>query len=110
MPATSSPSAGVHGKSFCAILEALRRTAMRAVKLAAQVTRDHTLHLELPEDVYEGPAEVIVLVPDADGTLAPRPGTGTLADFFAQSRVDSRFLRSKEEIDEALRAERDSWE
>ncbi len=37
---------------------------MRAVKLPAQVNRDHTLHLQLPEEIQEGPAEVIVLIPE----------------------------------------------
>ncbi len=83
---------------------------MRAVKLAAQVTSDHTLHLELPKDVGEGPAEVIVLVADSEPTASPQPEAGSLEDFLSRPRVDRRFVRSKEEIDDYLRAERDSWE
>ncbi len=37
---------------------------MRAIKLYSRVEKDHTLSLRLPEDVAEGPAEVIVLVPE----------------------------------------------
>jgi hypothetical protein len=33
-----------------------------------------------------------------------------LEDFLSGPRVDGRFVRSKEEIDDYLRAERDSWE
>jgi hypothetical protein len=40
---------------------------MRAIKLQTNIERDHTLHLELPSDLAEGPAEVIVLVPDRTG-------------------------------------------
>jgi antitoxin VapB len=37
---------------------------MRAIKLYSRVAKDHTLSLRLPEDVAEGPAEVIVLIPE----------------------------------------------
>jgi hypothetical protein len=37
---------------------------MRAIRLQTQIERDHTLRIELPLDLAEGPAEVIVLVPD----------------------------------------------
>jgi hypothetical protein len=40
------------------------RDAMRTIRLQTHVDRDHTLRIELPSDVEEGPAEVIVLVPD----------------------------------------------
>jgi len=83
---------------------------MRAVKLPAQVTRDHTLHLQLPEDIGEGPAEVIVLVPDFSDDGPAQPQAGSLEDFLAGPRVNRRFIRSKEEIDEYVRAERESWE
>ncbi len=82
---------------------------MRAVKLAARVTSDHTLHLELPKDVGEGPAEVIVLVSDSERTVSAQPEAGSLQDFLSGPR-GARFVRSKEEIDAYLRAERDSWE
>lgn len=83
---------------------------MRAVKLPAQVTKDHTLHLQLPEDIREGPAEVIVLVPEpADGDRA-QPAGASLADFLSRPPVDRHFIRNKDEIDAYLRAERASWE
>jgi len=37
---------------------------MRAIRLAAEITEDRKLTVELPADVAEGPAEVIVLIPD----------------------------------------------
>jgi hypothetical protein len=42
---------------------------MRAIRLQTRVARDHTLHIELPADVEEGPAEVIVLVPEHSTAL-----------------------------------------
>lgn len=83
---------------------------MRALKLAAQVESDHALGLELPEDVPEGPAEVIVLVPDRADAAPADPQTGSLAEFLNRPRVDPRFIRSKQEIDTHLRAERESWD
>lgn len=37
---------------------------MRSIKLHGYIEKDHTLNLRLPEDVAEGPVEVIVLVPE----------------------------------------------
>ncbi len=79
---------------------------MRAIKLQGHVTRDHALHLQLPEDFEEGPAEVIVLV-DRPGEVARPDG---LAEALAKAPDDSRYIRSKEEIDRELLAERDAWE
>ncbi|MCP3996964.1 MAG: hypothetical protein GY722_18170 [bacterium] len=83
---------------------------MRAVKLPAQVNKDHTLHLQLPDEIGEGPAEVIVLVPESTAGAHSQPEEASLGDFLARPRVDSRFIRSKEEIDDYLREERESWE
>lgn len=82
---------------------------MRAIKLKARVESDHTLRLELPEDVEEGTAEVIVLLEGRASTADTESRSG-LAEFLSNSRVDPRYLRSKDEIDEDLLAERASWE
>lgn len=78
---------------------------MRAIKLQTQVEKDHTLSVKLPEDVAEGPAEVIVLVPEP----AERPGH-SLADFLRTLSQHPRSARSKEEIDRDLERERESWD
>jgi hypothetical protein len=83
---------------------------MRALKLPAEITKDHQLCLQLPEDVGEGPAEVIVLVPDSPEEVSPEPAGWSLNDFLQRPRVDHRFVRSKQDIDDYLRAERESWE
>ena len=82
---------------------------MRAVKLPAQVNKDRTLQLQ-PEEIREGPAEVIGLVPEPEAGAEPQPDERSLEEFLARPRVDSRFIRSKEEIDDDLREERKSWE
>jgi len=83
---------------------------MRAVKIATAVTKDRTLHLDLPEEIGEGPAEVIVLVGDVDDRAETQPGGWSLDDFLAESRLDPRFTRSKEDIDAYVRSEREAWE
>jgi hypothetical protein len=44
---------------------------MRAIKLQAHIEKDHTVSLQLPEDVREGPAEVIVLVTGPGREVCP---------------------------------------
>ncbi len=83
---------------------------MRAVKLPAQVNKDRSLHLQLPEEIHEGPAEVIVLVPEPSAASRSEPEGPSLENFLARPRVDRHFIRSKEEIDDYLREERESWE
>ncbi len=78
---------------------------MRAIKMQAHVEKDHTLSLKLPEDVREGPAEVIVLVPDS----AVKP-THSLADFLARLPRRPTQGRTREEIDGYLERERQSWD
>jgi hypothetical protein len=78
---------------------------MRAIKLQTHVDQDHMLRIQLPDDVREGPAEVIVLVPEAKERTAP-----SLSDFLATLADRPRRIRSKEEIDRDLAAERESWD
>jgi hypothetical protein len=78
---------------------------VRAIKLNTTVARDHTLRLQLPDDVREGPAEVIVLVPEG----AARP-TRTLKDFLTELAAQPRHIRTREEIDCDLEQERRSWD
>lgn len=80
---------------------------MRVIRLAGTIGPDRKLHLQLPDDVAEGPAEVIVSIPEP-GT--PSDGVSDFGKFldFVDSLPPGN--RSKEEIDRALQAERDSWE
>jgi hypothetical protein len=78
---------------------------MRAIKLQTYVSEDHTVKLQLPDDVREGPAEVIVLVPEAH-----RKTASSLSDFLTTLSSRPRRIRSKEEIDRDLAQERESWD
>jgi hypothetical protein len=78
---------------------------MRAIKIQAHIEKDHTLSLRLPEDVHEGPAEVIVLVPDK----ASKP-VHSLNDFLDRLARQPRQVLSKDEIDRHLERERQSWD
>lgn len=83
----------------------LSRKNMRAIKLQTHVTKDRTLRLTLPDDVQEGPAEVIVLVSE------PMDREGhTLHDFLSRLSTRPREVSSKEELDRYLEHERESWD
>lgn len=82
---------------------------MRAIKLKSRVSSDHRLNVQLPEDVPEGEAEVIVLVSEREEEVAVRQQTA-LKEFFAHLDRLSIPRRTKEEIDRYLDEERASWE
>ncbi len=79
---------------------------MRAIKLHAQVSPEHTLNLQLPADVPPGMVEVIVLVPVPKATDKP----DDLQTFMEWLNRQPRHTRSKEEIDHQIEEERNSWE
>ena len=79
---------------------------MRVIKATGTIGPDHTLHLQLPDDVGAGPAEVIVLVPEQQTTTNAGQG---LEGFLRKLRETPRKVRSKEEIDRYLDEERASW-
>jgi hypothetical protein len=78
---------------------------MRAIKLQTRVPHDRTLSIQLPDDVEEGLAEVIVLVPDR----RPRKSL-SLQEFLTELSRHRRSARSQEDIDAELRRERESWD
>ena len=77
---------------------------MRALKLNGRISHDHTLRVSVSPEVPEGPAEVIVLLPEES-----QEPDGTLRDFLGRLAQHPRKVRSKDEIDRALAAERASW-
>lgn len=79
---------------------------MRAIKLPALISAEHTLSLQLPADVPPGIAEVIVLVPVPESVNKP----DDLQAFMKWLDQQPRYIRSKEEIDRYIEEERDSWE
>ena len=79
---------------------------MRAIKLPARISAEHTLSLQLPADVPPGMAEVIVLYPETRATGKPR----SLEEFIHHLQEADIPRRTKEEIDHYLEEERNSWE
>lgn len=79
---------------------------MRAIKLLGHISENHTLNLDLPEDVVEGPAEVIVLIPEEDASRE----SANIKEFLLKLSRQSRKTRSKQEIDRYLEAERCDWD
>jgi GTPase SAR1 family protein len=83
-----------------------KTSTMRAVRMMGYVNGDHTLRLDLPTHVEEGPAEVIVLVPEKIPTL----NQPTLVTYFQNLERSGRKVKSQEEIDKFIDEERNSWE
>jgi hypothetical protein len=71
---------------------------VRAIQLQSRVEKDHTLRLRLPEDILEGPAEVIVLVPEQPDRSG-RPRADELDRIALHcSRLPRRDSRAADEI------------
>lgn len=71
---------------------------MRVIKLHGHIEKDHTLSIRLPEDAAEGPAEVIVLVPE-DRERSVRPLADELDEIALRcSRLPVRNSRTPDEI------------
>ncbi len=69
---------------------------MKAIKLQTRVSEDRTLRLRLPDDVAEGPADVVVLIAG--------PGRA-LPEFLAEGTTLTRHLWSRAEIEHCLRGD-----
>lgn len=78
---------------------------MREIRLHALVEEDHTAKLRLPDDVRQGPIEVIVRLDEQ-----PIGNGQSVRQFLAKMKASQRPRRTREEIDRQLREERDSWE
>jgi hypothetical protein len=61
------------------------------------------LQINLPDDIPDGSAEVIILIPTPSGDAS----TKSLMDFLDQ--LPSRTSMSREAIDARLEQERESW-
>ena len=75
---------------------------MKALKYQVTIGKDHQVTLTVPD--AEGPAEVIVLVPE------PSPGGRTLAAFLEDLPMRPRVTRSREELDREIDEARGSWD
>lgn len=80
---------------------------MHAIKLNAHIDHNHRIEIQLPADVPEGDAEVIVLIPSEVPNEAHR--RRHLETLFKQFVHTGHPGRSAAEIDRQLAEERDSW-
>ncbi|WP_438024911.1 hypothetical protein [Sorangium sp. So ce233] len=87
---------------------------MHAHKLTVQVPRSRRVELNLPEEVPEGEAEIIVLTQEQrDSPSVEAAGNERLLaacraiDAWREENPDR--LLSKDQVDAVLAAERDSW-
>lgn len=80
---------------------------MHTIKLNAHIDRNHRLEIQLPIDVPECDAEVIVLIPSLVPNEALR--RGHLEALLEQSAHTGNAGRSAADIDRQLAQERDSW-
>ncbi len=78
---------------------------MKAVRVNVVIGRDRRVAFELPEDFEEGPAEVLVLVPES----SVRHRGDHLGSHVARLMSRPRG-RTAEDINAELRAERDGWD
>jgi hypothetical protein len=77
---------------------------MREYRTTAEITPDHRVVLEIPEDIPPGKVDIVVTVPEE------APKKGDMRKFLQELANRPRETRSREEIDRELQAERDSWD
>ncbi len=80
---------------------------MQAIKLNAHIDHNHRLEIQLPIDVPEGDAEVIVLIPSSVPNEALR--RRHLEELLERSAHTGNAGRSAADIDRQVAEERDSW-
>lgn len=84
---------------------------MQAYQFENSVPSSHTVTVNLPPDAPTGPAQVIVLFPDAnDARSQPSPTQFVdIAQFLAWHDVQPASGRSAEDVDAQIREEREGW-
>ncbi|WP_438005927.1 hypothetical protein WME89_45930 [Sorangium sp. So ce321] len=88
--------------------------AMHAHKLIVHVPKSRRVEINLPEDVPEGEAEVIVLTQEQRDARSGEPDSdekvmAACRAIDAWREDNPERLLSKDQLDAALGAERDSW-
>jgi hypothetical protein len=78
------------------------------LRVKATVSRDHKLSADVPEAVPVGECEVVLLVPARPGPANQRDRI--LAAFKRAAEARTGPEPSREELDQQIQQERDSWE
>ena len=85
---------------------------MQAYKLKTFIPPDHSITLRIPAEIPSGDVEIVLLVPEHNGSPALAPAAD-MQKFLAQvERISaiSSSGRSKEDIDRSIAEERQAWE
>ena len=84
---------------------------MQAYQFEHSVPSSHTVTVNLPPDAPTGPAQVIVLFPDAnDARSQPSPPQfADIAQFLAWHDPQPASGRNAEDVDAQIREEREGW-
>lgn len=84
---------------------------MQAYQFATSIPPSHSVTVDLPPDAPTGPAQVIVLFPDAQATPSQtmRPHFADIAEYLAWHDTQPASGRSSEDVDRQIREERDGW-
>jgi len=82
---------------------------MPEITLKAKVSKDHKLTAKVPPEVPAGEFEVVVHIPESDAGREKR--NRELLEFLESlAKQPGRVSRSKEDIDQQIEEERNSWE
>jgi hypothetical protein len=84
---------------------------MQAYQFEHSVPSSHTFTVKLPPDAPTGPAQVIVLFPDANNTPGQptHPQFANIAGYLAWHDTQPASGRSPEEVDKQIREAREGW-
>ena len=84
---------------------------LQAYQFEYSVPSSHTFTVNLPPDAPTGPAQVIVLFPDANNALSqPRPPQlDNIAQYLAWHDLQPASGRSADDVDAQIREEHEGW-
>ena len=85
---------------------------MQAYQFEKSIPASHSFTVDLPPDAPTGPAQVIVLFPEAPTTPSDpkRPRFANTAEYLAWHDAQPPSGRSPEDVDRQIREERDGWD
>lgn len=81
---------------------------MQAYQFEHSVPMSHTFTVTLPPDAPTGPAQVIVLFPQAHNTPS-QPKFANIAEYLAWHDTQPASGRSPEDVDKQIGEEREGW-
>jgi hypothetical protein len=76
-----------------------------AIRITTRVLPDGKIELQLPPEAAGDEVEVFIVLPEK-----PTVPTLSAIDIINRSHEHPKLFRTSEEVDQYLRAERDSWE